>query len=170
MIEVAGILLGCVVVEITTAYFLQRFWDRMPELHDIDDEELKAQITYLAQAAFQPSMSKRLARTGLPLATLAIGYCALSCLGAPDYLFFAGLVTTPPICTTTLVWISRRELRRFIWRKLAERGRLVCLHCGYDLRGQTVCRCPECGKAFDPQRLTLKKGVMYAVDCWRDKE
>jgi hypothetical protein len=22
----------------------------------------------------------------------------------------------------------------------------VCLHCGYDLRGQTIARCPECGQ------------------------
>lgn len=28
-----------------------------------------------------------------------------------------------------------------------------CLRCGYDLRGQTTPRCPECGLEFDPEQL-----------------
>jgi len=34
-----------------------------------------------------------------------------------------------------------------------------CRHCGYDLRGQQVCRCPECGEAFDPQRTKRTRPV-----------
>lgn len=30
---------------------------------------------------------------------------------------------------------------------------LVCKKCGYDLRGLTEHRCPECGQSFDPQRM-----------------
>jgi hypothetical protein len=29
----------------------------------------------------------------------------------------------------------------------------TCVHCGYDLRGQTDPRCPECGRSFDPTLL-----------------
>ena len=28
--------------------------------------------------------------------------------------------------------------------------KMLCLGCGYDLRGQVEHRCPECGRAFDP--------------------
>ncbi len=50
----------------------------------------------------------------------------------------SGLLVVPPV------------LRR---RKRARRGK--CLHCGYDLRGSTE-RCPECGTAFETDRLILK--------------
>jgi hypothetical protein len=33
-----------------------------------------------------------------------------------------------------------------------------CLDCGYSLRGLTVARCPECGRAFDPS-----DGATYAT-------
>jgi len=36
-----------------------------------------------------------------------------------------------------------REFRYSKWRKEAR-----CLECGYDLRGQTEPRCPECGTPF----------------------
>ncbi len=36
---------------------------------------------------------------------------------------------------------------------LREQGIVLCLDCGYDLRGQTVPRCPECGRPFDPALL-----------------
>jgi hypothetical protein len=42
----------------------------------------------------------------------------------------------------------RGPLRR--WRR-HRKG--LCLNCGYDLRGLTEPRCPECGKAFDPKLL-----------------
>lgn len=31
---------------------------------------------------------------------------------------------------------------------------LLCPHCGYNLRGLSEYRCPECGKGFDPAKLT----------------
>ncbi|MHC4219655.1 MAG: hypothetical protein ACYSU7_14525 [Planctomycetota bacterium] len=46
----------------------------------------------------------------------------------------------------------RRPIRRRIREELLARGIPVCLACGYSLRGQTGPRCPECGRAFDPQR------------------
>ncbi|MHC4126690.1 MAG: hypothetical protein ACYSWT_03970 [Planctomycetota bacterium] len=47
----------------------------------------------------------------------------------------------------------RRPTRRRIREELLARGIPVCLACGYSLRGQTGTRCPECGRAFDPQRF-----------------
>ena len=46
-----------------------------------------------------------------------------------------------------------RELSEFISECFhASRGRPHCLKCGYDLRGQTVPRCPECGAEFDAEK------------------
>jgi hypothetical protein len=43
----------------------------------------------------------------------------------------------------------RRSVRRALRRQLTEAGMPMCVDCGYDLRGQTEPRCPECGTPFD---------------------
>lgn len=45
-----------------------------------------------------------------------------------------------------LVW--RNTVRRSLREQLIEKGIPICLKCGYDLRGQAVPRCPECGAPF----------------------
>jgi hypothetical protein len=53
---------------------------------------------------------------------------------------------------TTHVLFRKRRAREF--RKLLRaQGIPICIHCGYDLRGQTDPRCPECGRAFDAALL-----------------
>ncbi len=51
---------------------------------------------------------------------------------------------------TLLLAHHRRTIHRI------ERG--ICIECGYDLRGQVVPRCPECGTAFDPQEISGPDG------------
>ena len=41
---------------------------------------------------------------------------------------------------------------------------LVCKKCGYDLRGLTEHRCPECGHAFDPRRM--ETDYFYETQRW----
>ncbi len=53
----------------------------------------------------------------------------------------------------TFQWYLRNSMRKYLREQLIARGVPICLHCGYDLRGQTEPRCPECGKAFDGQLL-----------------
>ena len=47
-------------------------------------------------------------------------------------------------------WFWGRRFHRFLRERLLALGVPVCLKCGYDLRGQTEPRCPECGTPFDP--------------------
>jgi len=49
--------------------------------------------------------------------------------------------------------LARRGIERHLRTRLLAAGVPVCMHCGYDLRGQTQARCPECGRAFDPHLL-----------------
>lgn len=47
-----------------------------------------------------------------------------------------------------VLWpIQMKKLHPKIRIELRRRGYLVCLNCGYDLRGTTEHRCPECGTA-----------------------
>lgn len=43
----------------------------------------------------------------------------------------------------------RGPIRRGIRKELISRGIPICIECGYDLRGQTEPRCPECGRHFE---------------------
>jgi hypothetical protein len=52
-------------------------------------------------------------------------------------------------------WITARKVRRSLRRSLVASGVPVCLHCGYDVRGQVEPRCPECGHEFDPKLRDL---------------
>ena len=47
----------------------------------------------------------------------------------------------------------RNPVRRMLRERLAADGVPICVPCGYDLRGQTSPRCPECGTDFDPSLL-----------------
>lgn len=73
-----------------------------------------------------------------------------------------GVFTTPPapavrfaVCglimlltwLVLLVRLTRKpSVEVFLRRELCRRGFSVCLHCGYDLRGNTSGACPECGE------------------------
>lgn len=48
---------------------------------------------------------------------------------------------------------SARALKRIAREKRVRRGEAICIECGYDLRGQTEPRCPECGTRFDSSLL-----------------
>jgi len=50
-------------------------------------------------------------------------------------------------CAGFFIW--HRPYIRFVRQYLQDRGVAVCLRCGYDLRGLTEPRCPECGEPFD---------------------
>jgi hypothetical protein len=76
-------------------------------------------------------------------------------LGMPDVVAeILVVVGTGAITGVSLLAIVRTPVRRALRRRLVELGTAICVNCGYDLRGQTQPRCPECGKAFDPALLT----------------
>lgn len=47
--------------------------------------------------------------------------------------------------------IVRRHLRAALWSD----GSRFCTRCGYDLRGQVVPRCPECGQSLEASAADL---------------
>lgn len=49
------------------------------------------------------------------------------------------------------IWVTfvfRRRMRTSLRRELALYGHPICVRCGYDVRGLTEPRCPECGAVF----------------------
>jgi hypothetical protein len=61
---------------------------------------------------------------------------------------FTGLLQLSLLAATT-TWFCRRRALALLRKRLIWLGLPLCRHCGYDLRGQTEPRCPECGRAFD---------------------
>lgn len=60
--------------------------------------------------------------------------------------------------TTLLItenrFLLRPRIQRCLREQLVARGVPICLACGYDLRGQTIPRCSECGTECSPSLLT----------------
>jgi hypothetical protein len=95
----------------------------------------------------------RLSRTSL-IGFVHAGFCLFIFLlivtlrwGPPQarhpVLIIGGLYTLACIPLTIWAWFEPSK----------ERSPWVCAGCGYLLRGLTEPRCPECGTAFDPQKL-----------------
>lgn len=57
------------------------------------------------------------------------------------------------LITLVELWLLRRRALRLLRERLIWLGVPVCGNCGYDLRGQTEPRCPECGWGFDPKLM-----------------
>lgn len=64
--------------------------------------------------------------------------------------------------TLIVLRLRRRRIDRSLREQLVRRGFPICMRCGYDLRGQTEPRCPECGVPFDPE-LIKHEGVALPV-------
>ena len=55
------------------------------------------------------------------------------------------------------IWLSRARIRRRLRQQLISDGFLICEPCGYDLRGLTEPRCPECGAPFEKREASNVK-------------
>ncbi len=72
-------------------------------------------------------------------------------LGAPDWLATMLNVLLSALLAASITAIGwHRPYIRFVRRWLCGQGVPVCLKCGYDLRGLTDPRCPECGTVVEP--------------------
>jgi hypothetical protein len=99
------------------------------------------------------------------LAVYGVSYGAITAL---EYAIFGRLgvggrwgmavvgVITGGLTATVSAMLFRQRRAREYRVLLCEQGVPVCIHCGYDLRGQTVARCPECGRRFDPTLLSQR--------------
>ena len=85
-------------------------------------------------------------RTSLPAFQLRRPNARCRHYFAPCWLLTLLLVAYPTIA------LVRGQLRRRL------RGKGLCLKCGYNLRGLTVPRCPECFTEFDPSTVPSLPG------------
>ncbi len=76
-------------------------------------------------------------------------------LGVPPWV--AQVAIQPVGMLVGFYWLFNFGLRKPFQRTLREalqrKGVPICLKCGYDLRGQTEPRCPECGTPFDAELI-----------------
>jgi hypothetical protein len=139
------------------------------ELLSIEDEERRTRV--LLELSELTSPHARGFRGYLHFLSLFVvgflGYCAA------EHILYRVLPVGPlprfaayvlgfavPFLLAALVysWLLRRRIRHDVRQYLLGLGCKVCLHCGYDLRGQTQPRCPECGSPFDPGLLDPAEG------------
>jgi hypothetical protein len=87
---------------------------------------------------------------GGPLAACLLGRVGIT--GVAAVMTASASASLLAVCASGLLlaWLFRKRTRRRIRESLVSLGYAVCLQCGYDLRGLTENRCPECGTPFDP--------------------
>lgn len=72
--------------------------------------------------------------------------------GVPQFILMRTIL--PNLVISVLLFRRFRAFSRDFFRKqLNDLGILVCVRCGYDLRGQLDHRCPECGTEFDDTNI-----------------
>jgi uncharacterized paraquat-inducible protein A len=95
---------------------------------------------------------------------IAVGL-AFQSLQSPAILS-AGLILIL-VLATAAAWLQHHFIlrsepfRRSLREQLVARGMQLCLHCGYDLRGQVSPRCPECGRAATAAKQPTVPGASY---------
>ncbi len=63
---------------------------------------------------------------------------------------FTTILVVPFIAVPLTYRWARSGIRRSLRNELRSMGHSICVPCGYDTRGLTEERCPECGKEFEP--------------------
>jgi hypothetical protein len=107
------------------------------------------------------------ARQTTVAALLTGGIAAVSALhgiGADSDLgLLAGALAPPLLWVLATAWIWRETDEEYRRRALAAGGPLVaCPTCGYDLRGLSCARCPECGTEYTIDELFARQFTGHA--------
>ncbi len=133
----------------------QRLSKRYPEIERFDSPEAASDAVkaWKKQLHHKPMFWIALVGYGC-----AVGGCVVAVLMlvgrwvAVPLSMFGPLIggITGSFGVAAVAWFWRRRCRRFLRERLIAQGIPICLRCGYDLRGQTEPRCPECGTPFDP--------------------
>lgn len=71
----------------------------------------------------------------------------------PLWLLLTAVIVAIPILLVGRYWAIKSRVQRSVRTWLVQQGYPLCVRCGYDLRGLTDPRCPECGSRFDPDLL-----------------
>ena len=99
------------------------------------------------------SMVPGLCLVGIPPYVLGVLYpgWTLDHMGFARMLFLSSGIGGMLVMYAVPVLILRPRVRRLTREYLNAHGLPICLHCGYNLRGLSQPRCPECGRAFEAQ-------------------
>jgi len=129
----------------------------IPELKLLDNQDEFIQAERLSRIKYRR-------RTALAFGPV-IFWAGIWCGGADYVVRFMGLVSQRWLETvisaialvTGLWWMHNyavhKPMKQAVREVLQRRGVPICIKCGYDLRGQSEARCPECGLAFDEALL-----------------
>lgn len=124
-----------------------------PELERIEDPNVR-------HAVYKGAKGRIRYHPGHALQTIAAGIFLAAVIGVSAYWTYryfgfwgvGCLLLIWNLSVGVIHWMIdfwfRRPMRKFIRLEMLDRGYAICVECGYDLRGQTEPRCPECGAHF----------------------
>jgi len=147
--------LGIVAISYLTRLLIGNLTLRLfPELSLLRTHSAREKALQAAKPFFRvPSAGGVMYFAALALSVPCAGVLKLMCpFPAPTMLFMTASfgVILLFLSVGNLVFAKSR-ITSNLRRQLVQRTIPVCLTCGYDLRGQTELRCPECGTPFSPE-------------------
>ena len=127
---------------------MRRTYSRVfPELDLFPSKTVRRQVV-------RSTMSSAYVAGGMAACLVLVGAIILYRAGTLGDLKWFGVVVVFVTAVTCgcggFVTLWRKRIRRRLRIALNQLGVRTCLQCGYDLRGLTESRCPECGTPFEP--------------------
>jgi hypothetical protein len=151
--------------------FLKRWLRVVPEWRHVPDDAERIRIADAADRLVMNHPAYYLgvcatAYFGVSVAIAATGlarrYLPFLPTGATSISIFGLLIA---VYYVVIGIVFHRRLRTLVRKRLLELGIPICVHCGYDLRGQIEPRCPECGRAFDPEHIKTSRRATGGADA-----
>ena len=117
-------------------------WSKLfPELNEFPE----AERTPLFHEAQRIAMRKHRVASGLLTGgAVIVGITVEKSFGWKPWMALACMFPVVFACH----FLFRLPMRQFLWQQLAQRGKPICVHCGYNLTGNVSGMCPECGMAI----------------------
>jgi hypothetical protein len=119
-----------------------------PELKRLPSDEQRQQVVTATKTSIMKSKWFGLQLLGFVILSMA-GFKVMGWATTPGAAHFA-LYTLGVVVAYIVIfsWIYGRKLRDIVRTELNQQGIPICISCGYDISGQQVSRCPECGREF----------------------
>ncbi len=132
----------------------------MPELGLFEPGERQRRALHRAAKNWQTNLCTLALAAGFLLNTFYLLPLLCSHYGLPTGIVYTINILASSLSALSGIWLTRSRIRRRLRQELINDGFAICGPCGYDLRGLSESRCPECGAPFDKKLFADRPALL----------